>query len=118
MRILLDENLDWRLERHLPDHDVKSVPRIGWAGIKNGKLLEAAAQQFEVLITMDGSIPHQQDLAKFSLIVIGLQAPTNRLRDTAPLMQEVLQILPLAKRGVMTVVPARIEIEQSVDNSP
>jgi hypothetical protein len=33
MRILLDENLDWRLGRYLADHQVKSVPLLGWAGI-------------------------------------------------------------------------------------
>jgi predicted CopG family antitoxin len=40
MRILLDENLDWRLERGLPGHAVESVPRVGWAGTQNGLLLE------------------------------------------------------------------------------
>jgi predicted nuclease of predicted toxin-antitoxin system len=29
MKILLDENLDWRLARSLPGHEVKSVPLIG-----------------------------------------------------------------------------------------
>ena len=40
MRILLDENLDWRLGRNLADHQVKSVPLLGWAGIQNGELLK------------------------------------------------------------------------------
>jgi predicted nuclease of predicted toxin-antitoxin system len=31
MRLLLDENLDWRLRRDLPGHQVESVPLIGWA---------------------------------------------------------------------------------------
>jgi predicted nuclease of predicted toxin-antitoxin system len=39
MRLLLDENLDWRLRRDLPGHQVESVPLIGWAGIENGELL-------------------------------------------------------------------------------
>ena len=38
-RILLDENLDWRLSRDLPGHTVESVPLIGWAGLENGELL-------------------------------------------------------------------------------
>jgi len=29
MRLLLDENLDWRLSRDLPEHHVESVPLIG-----------------------------------------------------------------------------------------
>ena len=42
MRILLDENLDWRLRRDLPGHTVEPVPLIGWAGLKNGALLTEA----------------------------------------------------------------------------
>ena len=34
MRLLLDENLDWRLRHDLLDHQVESVPLIGWAGIE------------------------------------------------------------------------------------
>jgi hypothetical protein len=32
------------------------------AGIKNGKLLNLAEGQFEVLISTDQSLPHQQNL--------------------------------------------------------
>ena len=42
MRILLDENLDWRLSRGLLGHEVESVARLGWAGIQNGILLKKA----------------------------------------------------------------------------
>jgi hypothetical protein len=38
MRLLLEENLDWRLQRDLPAHQVDSVALIGWAGIENGEL--------------------------------------------------------------------------------
>ncbi len=54
MRVLLDENLDWRLRRDLAGHQVESVPLIGWAGIENGDLLGKAVDRgFEVLVTMD-----------------------------------------------------------------
>ena len=57
MRILLDENLDWRLGRYLADHQVKSVPLLGWAGIQNGELLKKAVEEgFEVLVTMDSNM--------------------------------------------------------------
>ena len=59
MRLLLDENLDWRLQRDLPVHQVESVPLIGWAGIENGELLRKAVEAgFDVLITMDSSMVH------------------------------------------------------------
>ena len=100
VKILLDENLDWRLEKFLPGHEVKSVPRIGWAGLKNGKLLARAAQEnFDALITMDGPMASQQNLSKLKLAIVALRAPSNRLADTSPLMTKVLALLPALKPG-------------------
>ena len=59
MRILLDENLDWRLKRDLPGHTVESDPLIGWAGLKNGALLSEAENRFDVLVMMDSNMPYQ-----------------------------------------------------------
>ena len=75
MNILLDANLDWRLRRDLPGHSVESVPLIGWAGLKNGAHLTEAEKRFEVLLTMDSNMVHQQNLARFRMAVIALQAP-------------------------------------------
>jgi hypothetical protein len=104
VKILLDENLNWRLERFLPGHDVKSVPRIGWGGLANGKLLARAQEQFDVLISMDGSMASQQNLGKFRIAIIALRAPSNRLQDTSPLMPKVLAALPYLKPGEVLIV--------------
>lgn len=104
VKILLDENLDWRLRRDLPGHEVESVPLLGWAGMKNGVLLAKAEKQFEVLLTMDSNMVHQQNLTRFHIAVIALQARSNRLGDTRPLMPKVLAILPIAQPGTLTVV--------------
>lgn len=107
MRILLDENLNWRLGRDLPGHQVESVPLIGWAGIQNGALLRRAAEAgFEVLVTMDGNMVHQQNIAQQSLAIVALRAPTNRLADTQPLMASLLALLPVLKPGTLTFVPS------------
>jgi hypothetical protein len=106
VRILLDENLDWRLRRDLPGHTVESVPLIGWAGFKNGTLLAEAEKRFDALLTMDGSMVHQQNLSRFQLAVIALKAKSNRLADTRPLMPKVLTILPTVKAGTLTLVSA------------
>jgi hypothetical protein len=59
MRLPLEGNLDWRLQRDLPAHQVDSVPLIGWAGIENGELLKKAVEAgFQVLITMDSNMVH------------------------------------------------------------
>ena len=107
MRLLLDENLDWRLRRDLLDHQVESVPLIGWAGIENGELLRKAVKAaFDVLITMDTNMVHQQKLAKYPIAVVALRAASNRLGDTRPLMPALLALLPHIKSGTVTFLPS------------
>jgi hypothetical protein len=102
VKILLDENLDWRLKRYLSGHDVESVQLNGWAGLKNGALLSKAQNDFDAFITLDGSIEHQQNIANFRIIVIALSARSNRLQDTWPLMAGVLRMLPSLAPGTVT----------------
>jgi predicted nuclease of predicted toxin-antitoxin system len=104
MRILLDENLDWRLKRLLPGHEAESVQLNGWAGIQNGKLLSLAEKSFDVFITMDGNIQFQQNYARLKLVLIALHAPSNRLADTAPLMPKVISALPDLLPGTLTII--------------
>ncbi len=100
MRILLDENLNWRLKRSLPGHEVESVPLLGWAGIENGALLRRAVESgSEVLITMDDNMVYQQNLAAYSIAVLVLRARSNRLEHTLPLMPVVLETLPHVLKG-------------------
>ena len=63
---------------------------MGWAGKKNGDLLALmAGKGFEVLITVDQSLRHQQNLAAAGVAVVILVAPTNRLADLIPLVPSV-----------------------------
>jgi len=60
MKILLDECLDVRLRNHIPGHDVFSADYMGWKGISNGELLNrAAAQGFDLMLTVDKGTLHQ-----------------------------------------------------------
>ncbi len=63
MKVLLDENLDHRLRKHLGSHDVITASFRGWGGLENGKLLEAAeGDGFEVLVTGDKTFSYEQNL--------------------------------------------------------
>lgn len=95
MRILLDECLPARLRWDLPGHEIQTVPRAGWAGIKNGKLLRLVADsgRFDIFITMDKSLPHQQQLQDLPFAIVVLRARSNRFAETQPLMPEVLRRL-------------------------
>ncbi len=105
MKILLDENLDWRLGRELTSHEVDSVPKIGWAGVKNGELLRRANTAYGVLITMDKGIYHQQNLNGLRLAIIALRAKTNRLAETRLLMPDVLRLMPSIQPGGFYSLP-------------
>lgn len=94
MRVLLDEHLNWRLARLFsPEHAVRSARGMGWTGKHNGDLLRAAAEAFDVLLTMDRSLEHQQHLSRYDLAVILVLAASNRLEDTAPLIPGVERVL-------------------------
>jgi hypothetical protein len=42
LKVLLDECVDWRLGKELRGYNVQSAAKIGWSGLKNGKLLTLA----------------------------------------------------------------------------
>lgn len=77
MRILFDENVDRRLRRELPGFEVKTVPEMGWAGTVNGELLTLADASFDVLITADRNLRHQQNLAQLRRITIIILVATH-----------------------------------------
>jgi len=103
-RILLDENLDWRLRRDLSGHVVESVPLIGWAGLKNGELLSRAEIEFDIFITMDSNLAYQRNIAKHKIVMIVLKARSNRLADTRPLMPKVISIVDRVQPGALEVI--------------
>ncbi|MBW4633884.1 MAG: DUF5615 family PIN-like protein [Iphinoe sp. HA4291-MV1] len=104
MKLLLDECIDRKLAREFIDYEVKTVPIMGWAGIKNGQLLAFAEAEFDVFITVDRNLSFQQNLPQFNIAVIVLHASSNRLADLKPLAPKVLDILPTITKGQATVV--------------
>lgn len=100
MRVLLDENLDWRLVRYFDaDFQVTTVSQQGWKGMRNGELLRQAAATFDALITMDKGIEHQQNLRKYTIGIILISAKSNRLQDIQPAMLRVNQVLRTLEPG-------------------
>jgi hypothetical protein len=93
VRILLDENIPADLAADLPGHQVDTVSGVGWAGVGNGKLLARATGRYDAFITMDRSIEHQQNVAKFAMRIIVLHARSNRLIHLRPLVPLVLDAL-------------------------
>lgn len=104
MNILLDECIDRRLAKEIEGHEVATVPQAGWAGIQNGELLRRAQEQFDVFVTVDRNLSFQQNLPQFTIAVIVLQAPTNRLKDIRPLIPQLHRMLAVAPKGQVTWV--------------
>ena len=86
MRLLLDESVSRRLARSLPNHDVRTVAEMGWAGARNGDLLLRASSEFDALITVDKNMAYQQNLSSLPLAVVLLDARSIELGALLPLI--------------------------------
>ena len=106
MRVLLDECLPRRLKFELVGHDVRTAPEMGWASKTNGELLALASEEFDVFLTSDRNLSHQQNLSAFDIAVIVLIAASNRIDDLRPLVPRILDTLSIAKRRAVTTVGA------------
>ena len=105
MRILLDECVPRPLRRELPDHEVRTVVEMGWAGIRNGALLRLlTAEHFTVFLTTDQNLQYQQNFRGLQVAVVVLIAPINRLDDLIPLMPTVRTVLRTIQPGAFVEV--------------
>src|SRR6266568_2145894 len=102
MRILLDECVPRALRKELHGHEVMTVAEAGWAGVKNGELLQLAARQFDLLLTVDRNLEYQQNFAGLALAVIVVHAPSNDVSVLRPLMPAVLAAISETKPGKVT----------------
>ena len=75
MRVLLDEHLDHALRKLLGCHEVVTASYMGWAGLKNRELLQAAESAgIEVLVTGDQTLNFEQNVVERRLAIVALSA--------------------------------------------
>lgn len=98
-RVLLDESLPRPIARVLTGYHIETVANAGWAGLKNGELLTAAAGHFDVLLSADQGIAHQQNLTSVSLGIVVLAGRTNKLEDLLPLIPQVREAIDRVSPG-------------------
>jgi predicted nuclease of predicted toxin-antitoxin system len=106
VRILLDESLPRGLKRLLEGLDVVTVPEQGWQSMKNGELLRRATSVFDVFVTADQNLEHQQSIASLPLAVVVLVASTNRMEAYVPLAKKLGEAVRAARPGTVTRVAA------------
>lgn len=63
-----------------------------------------AESKFDVLLTNDQNIEHQQNLSRFNLAIVVLVAPTNDIFDLRPLMESVNDVLRSIQTGKVIYV--------------
>ncbi|HEU0052011.1 MAG TPA: DUF5615 family PIN-like protein [Longimicrobium sp.] len=99
MRVLLDECVSRKVRRELPGHHVRTVVEQGWSGTKNGALLRKAAGEFDVLVTVDANLEHQQNIRDLPVSVIVLISFSNDIDKLMPLMPQLRELVPTVEPG-------------------
>ena len=86
-KVLLDENLPLKLKFRLKDVCENDK---GWNALENGDLINAMQDDgFDYLITSDRNLQYQQNLAKYSMSFIVLNAPNNNYETILPLVPKI-----------------------------
>jgi predicted nuclease of predicted toxin-antitoxin system len=102
MKVLLDESLPRRLKGLLDGFEVLTVAERGWRSTKNGELLRLASREFDVFVTADQNLEHQQNVATLPLAVVVLVATSNRLAAYLPLVDKLRDAVATARVGTVT----------------
>ena len=101
MRVLLDECVHAGLKKALLSHSIFTVSDMGWNGITNGRLLQLISGQFNLFITVDTKMPHQQNLKGLPFAIFFLAIADNNFSSYTPL-------LPLLEMNIPSALPGQI----------
>ena len=104
MKILLDESLPKPLINEFKGYSASTVIAKGWAGKKNGELLRLAQKEFDVFVTADQNLQHQQNVRGYNIAIVVLLADANRFENLKPLIPKVCSMIPYLKRGEVVQV--------------
>lgn len=107
MKILLDENIDVRFKNLFDTrlHQVFTVRDMNWLGIKNGVLLRLLEENhFDVFITVDKNLPHQQNIKMLPVFMIILNVKRNVLARVSSLYPNILEsISKPIRKGIIVL---------------
>ena len=81
-------------KNHLLEFEVFTVRELNLSGIKNGKLLAYCVDnKFDILLTIDKNLMHQQNLEKYPLTIVVLNCFSSKI-------EELITFLPSFKSKV------------------
>ncbi len=100
MRVLLDECVPRPLRRELAGHEVQTVQELGWAGKRNGELIELVRDAaFDAFVTTDQRFEYQQNIAAAKIPLVVLIARRSTLPTLLPLVPELRLALRRVRPG-------------------
>jgi hypothetical protein len=99
VKILLDESVPRLLKLRLPQLNISTVQEMGWAGLRNGELLRRAQELFDVFVTADQNLRHQQNLSGCKLAILVL--PSNQVPVVA-------RLVPVVQTWLMKIQPGAV----------
>lgn len=104
MRLLLDECMPRVLCADLAGHDCRTVSQMKWRGLKNGVLLARASEEFDIFITVDRNLRHQQNLKKFNIAVMVLLARNNDYDELRQFVPKIVTALTTISVGDLVIL--------------
>jgi len=99
VKLLLDHCVPRRLGPLFAGHQVTTVAQMRWDRLRNGILLNTAAEAgFDVRITVDQNMMHQQNLQALPIAVLVMCAVSNDI-------DELTKRMPLVLAALVTLQP-------------
>ncbi|MCD4736228.1 MAG: hypothetical protein K8R53_09310 [Bacteroidales bacterium] len=104
-RILLDENVPFKLKYRLKKIETFTVRDKNWNSLKNGVLLNNAIKDnFDVFITTDKNLQYQQNISKLNISVIVLNIVLLKWSYIEPLIPQIEKTLPISEKGKVYII--------------
>jgi predicted nuclease of predicted toxin-antitoxin system len=104
MKLLLDECVTRKLKRDFATHEVHTIEEAGLKGLENGTLLRSAAGKYDVLITVDRNMEHQQNIVSLNIAILVLAAKKNDYAPLRLLVPQALNVLNHVSSGEIATV--------------
>jgi len=101
MRLLMDECVPRKMKFLFAKggHECQTAGDAGLSGKENGELLALAEKSFDVLVTIDKNIRHQQNMAGRNIAILVIRALSNDIDDIRPHVPHALSALQSIKPG-------------------
>jgi hypothetical protein len=105
VRILFDQGTPVPLRQSLASHEVVTAYEHGWSSFTNGELLDAAERGgFEVFVTTDSNLRHQQNLTSRRIAIVVLRS------TSWPRIERALAVVVAAVEGAMPGAYVEVQI--------